>query len=72
MTVLVLSANTGARAGKPQGIMMIDVQRLATTVLSTSSDAIIATNREGVIDFWNQGAERIFGHSRGIGAATGR
>jgi PAS domain S-box-containing protein len=44
--------------------MMIDVQRLATAVLSTSSDAIIATDREGVISFWNPGAERIFGHTR--------
>jgi PAS domain S-box-containing protein len=43
---------------------MTDVQRLATAVLSTSSDAIIATDRDGVIGFWNPGAQRIFGHRR--------
>ena len=36
---------------------------LARAVLSTSSDAIIASDREGTIVFWNPGAERIFGYS---------
>jgi PAS domain S-box-containing protein len=31
-------------------------------VLSTNSDAIIASDKEGKIFFWNPGAERIFGH----------
>jgi PAS domain S-box-containing protein len=35
---------------------------VAQTVLSTSSDAIIAADREGIVVFWNPGAERIFGH----------
>jgi PAS domain S-box-containing protein len=70
MTVLVLSAKTKSRTGNPVSIMMIDVQRLAAAVLSTSSDAIIATDREGVISFWNPGAERIFGHTRA--EATGQ
>jgi PAS domain S-box-containing protein len=43
---------------------------LAKAVLSTSSDAIIAADREGIIRFWNPGAERIFGYARG--AAIGR
>jgi PAS domain S-box-containing protein len=34
---------------------------LSKAVLSTSSDAIIAADKEGVIRFWNPGAERIFG-----------
>ena len=33
---------------------------LARSILGTVSDAIIATDREGVIRFWNPGAERIF------------
>jgi PAS domain S-box-containing protein len=33
---------------------------LARALLATASDAIIATDREGVIRFWNPGAERIF------------
>ena len=36
---------------------------LADAVLSTSADAIIAADREGIIRFWNPGAERIFGYS---------
>jgi PAS domain S-box-containing protein len=34
---------------------------LAKAVLSTSSDAIIAADKEGIIRFRNPGAERIFG-----------
>jgi PAS domain S-box-containing protein len=43
---------------------------LAEAVLSTSSDAIIAADEEGIIRFWNPGAERIFGYSSG--AAIGQ
>jgi PAS domain S-box-containing protein len=35
--------------------------QLAKALLATSSDAIVATDREGHITFWNPGAERIFG-----------
>jgi PAS domain S-box-containing protein len=31
--------------------------------LSTRSDAIVAADRDGIIRFWNPGAERIFGHA---------
>ncbi|HEX4253062.1 MAG TPA: PAS domain S-box protein [Pseudonocardia sp.] len=34
---------------------------VARAVLATESDAIIASDRDGVITFWNPGAERIFG-----------
>lgn len=37
---------------------------LAKAILSTRSDAIVATDRDGIIRFWNPGAERVFGHSR--------
>lgn len=30
-------------------------------LMQTASDAIVATDREGSITFWNPGAERIFG-----------
>jgi PAS domain S-box-containing protein len=36
---------------------------LAKAVLSTASDAIIAADKEGIIRFWNPGAERIFGYA---------
>jgi len=34
---------------------------LGEALLYSASDAIIATDREGKITFWNPGAERIFG-----------
>jgi PAS domain S-box-containing protein len=34
---------------------------LGDALLNSASDAIIATNRDGRIVFWNPGAERIFG-----------
>ena len=34
---------------------------LGEALLNSGSDAIIATDREGRITFWNPGAERIFG-----------
>jgi len=38
---------------------------LAKAVLSARSDAIIAADHDGIIRFWNPGAERIFGHASG-------
>jgi PAS domain S-box-containing protein len=37
------------------------LDRLGRAVLETVSDAIIYADREGVIGFWNPGAERLFG-----------
>jgi len=34
---------------------------LCEALLESASDAIVATDREGRINFWNPGAERIFG-----------
>jgi PAS domain S-box-containing protein len=38
---------------------------IAQAVLLARSDAIIAADRDGIICFWNPGAERIFGHTSG-------
>ncbi len=35
---------------------------VARALMSSRSDAIIAADRDGAITFWNEGAERIFGH----------
>jgi PAS domain S-box-containing protein len=35
--------------------------RLGEALLASASDAIVATDRDGRIVFWNPGAERIFG-----------
>lgn len=34
--------------------------RIGQAILTSASDAIIATDRSGIIRFWNPGAERIF------------
>ena len=36
---------------------------IAEALLHTRSDAIIAADSDGIIRFWNPGAERIFGHA---------
>ena len=42
----------------------MDLQaHLGEALLQTMSDAIIASDRDGRITFWNPGAERIFGFS---------
>ena len=43
---------------------MIKAETVAAALLSTESDAIVASDRDGIIRYWNPGAERIFGHSR--------
>jgi len=37
---------------------------LIEALLATASDAIIATDHAGIINFWNPGAIRIFSASR--------
>jgi len=41
----------------------MDAAEIAQGLLASGSDAIVATDRDGVIRLWNKGAERIFGHS---------
>jgi PAS domain S-box-containing protein len=42
--------------------MPYEFEVLARAILAGAADAIIATDRDGVITLWNPGAERIFGH----------
>jgi len=37
---------------------------VAEAILSTRSDAIVAADGDGLIRFWNPGAERLFGYSQ--------
>ena len=45
--------------------MLISSSVLADAVLRTDSDAIVASDKDGIIQFWNPGAERIFGYTSG-------
>lgn len=51
-------------APTPQGFEALSAA-LARALLGTAADAVIAADRDGVITFWNPGAERIFGHAAG-------
>jgi PAS domain S-box-containing protein len=39
--------------------------RLTEALCNSASDAIVATDRDGKVTFWNPGAERIFGFAAG-------
>jgi len=42
----------------------VNVEHLVgDAVLSTRSDAVVAADRDGIVRFWNPGAERIFGYA---------
>jgi PAS domain S-box-containing protein len=44
--------------------LVVDLSALiAESLLHTRSDAIIGAHGDGMIRFWNPGAERIFGHT---------
>jgi PAS domain S-box-containing protein len=49
---------------------MTSQEELGAALLSSAGDAIIAADEEGIIRFWNPGAERIFGFT--AAEATGR
>jgi len=49
----MVGSKSNAAAGVPHGLI--------EAILSTASDAIIATDTDGRITFWNPGAIRIFG-----------
>jgi PAS domain-containing protein len=41
----------------------MDLNRLvADAILAAAADVVVATDRDGIIQVWNPGAERIFGH----------
>ena len=41
------------------------LDQLPKAILSSRADAIVAADRDGIIRFWNPGAERIFGYPSG-------
>src|SRR5262249_45967918 len=41
----------------------MDKSVLADALLQSAGDAVVATDRDGIIMLWNAGATRIFGHS---------
>jgi PAS domain S-box-containing protein len=60
--VIVRTTRNFAAHSNKGALVMSYFETLAKAILSTSSDAIIAADKEGIIRFWNPGAERIFGY----------
>ena len=57
-----LARTAGRRYDRPMKAgSMTENDQLAAAILQTVSDAIVQTDRDGLIRFWNPGAERIFG-----------
>src|SRR5262249_45400557 len=50
---------------RPGGVPMardtVDLDRLARTIVTEAADAVVYADRNGIIGFWNRGAERVFG-----------
>jgi len=44
--------------------MEFDLDRLAATLLRQMPDAVVYSDAEGRIRFWNEGAERVFGFQK--------
>lgn len=51
--------------------MDTDLPRLFETIVRHAADAIVPADKDGIIRFWNGGAERIFGYtaSEAVGLA---
>ncbi|HEY0832892.1 MAG TPA: PAS domain S-box protein [Azospirillum sp.] len=52
------------------GLDIEDRQRLGLALLDSAAEAIVYADRDGIIRFWNAGAERVFGF--GADEALGR
>jgi PAS domain S-box-containing protein len=43
--------------------MSLDLDRFAVALLTSMPDAVVYSDAEGLIQFWNKGAETIFGYT---------
>jgi len=41
-----------------------EVMKKSAIIIDSASDAVITTNTEGIITFWNNGAEKIYGYQK--------
>ncbi|KAB0666572.1 PAS domain S-box protein [Oryzomonas japonica] len=40
----------------------MDTERLCSTIIENANDAVMFSDSKGIIQFWNSGAERMFGY----------
>jgi len=54
-----------ATSSTTDNVVAIDIERFALTLAREAPDAIVYADSQGVIRFWNHGAERVFGFAEG-------
>jgi len=54
-----------ATSSTTDNVVGIDTERFALTLAREAPDAIVYADSQGVIRFWNHGAERVFGFAEG-------
>jgi PAS domain S-box-containing protein len=47
---------------RASGSSSFTAEHLGPAIASSGADAVVASDRDGIIQFWNPGAERIFGY----------
>jgi PAS domain S-box-containing protein len=61
--VLIFRDVTGQRRLEREKAAQLMTARLLASIVESSDDAIISKSLDGVIQSWNAGAERLFGHT---------
>src|SRR3954470_11699240 len=60
---LIIAFGEATRGTERERASQLQTARLAEAIIRSSDDAIIRKRLDGIIETWNPGAERLFGHA---------